>query len=153
MERQKFFYIYVGKVHVLLLRIKKRSILKKRLKKKRSDEKKNMENTHTRVNMLKKREVVLHKKCRKKNPFSTLLSSVSFFRPTHTTTRTRTTLTTTTRIYIYIYIFFFYQWTAWRAMSPFLPLGVKLTHFCARAKPSHRVTKRRSWNKRKSKDS
>lgn len=149
MERQKFFYI--GKVHVLLLRIKKRSILKKRLKK-RSDEKKNMENTHTHVNMLK-REVVLHKKCRKKNPFSTLLSSVSFFRPTHTTTRTRTTLTTTTRIYIYIYIFFFYQWTAWRAMSPFLPLGVKLTHFCARAKPSHRVTKRRSWNKRKSKDS
>jgi len=105
MERQKFFYIYVGKVHVLLLRIKKRSILKKRLKKKRSDEKKNMENTHTRVNMLKKREVVLHKKCRKKNPFSTLLSSVSFFRPTHTTTRTRTTLTTTTRIYIYIYIY------------------------------------------------
>ena len=100
MERQKFFYI--GKVHVLLLRIKKRSILKKRLKK-RSDEKKNMENTHTHVNMLK-REVVLHKKCRKKNPFSTLLSSVSFFRPTHTTTRTRTTLTTTTRIYIYIYL-------------------------------------------------
>ena len=97
--------LYIGKVHVLLLRIKKRSILKKRLKKKRSDEKKNMENTHTRVNMLKKREVVLHKKCRKKNPFSTLLSSVSFFRPTHTTTRTRTTLTTTTRIYIYIYIY------------------------------------------------
>ena len=54
--------------------------------------------------------------------------------------------------YIYIF-FFFYQWTAWRAMSPFLPLGVKLTHFCARAKPSHRVAKRRSWNKRKSKDS
>ena len=98
MERQKFFYI--GKVHVLLLRIKKRSILKKRLKK-RSDEKKNMENTHTRVNMVK-REVVLHKKCRKNNPFITLLSSVSFFRPTHTTTRTRTTLTTTTRIYIYL---------------------------------------------------
>ena len=33
MERQKFFYI--GKVHVLLLRIKKRSILKKRLNKKK----------------------------------------------------------------------------------------------------------------------
>ena len=83
---------------------KKKEHTKKAPKKKRSDEKKNMENTHTRVNMLKKREVVLHKKCRKKNPFSTLLSSVSFFRPTHTTTRTRTTLTTTTRIYIYIYL-------------------------------------------------
>ena len=59
MERQKFFYI-LGKVHVLLLRIKKRSILKKRLKK-RSDEKKNMENTHTRVNMGKKRGGVAQK--------------------------------------------------------------------------------------------
>ena len=92
MERQKFFII--GKVHVLIIIIKKRSI-KKRLKKR--SEKKNMENTHTRVML--KREVVLHKKCRKNNPFSTLLSSVSFFRPTHTKT-TRTTLTTTTRIYI-----------------------------------------------------
>ena len=57
--RDKKFFI-IGKVHVLLLRIKKRSILKKRLKK-RSDEKKNMENTHTRVNMGKKRGGVAQK--------------------------------------------------------------------------------------------
>ena len=41
----------------------------------------------------------------------------------------------------------------WWAMTPFLPLGVKLTHFCACAKPSQLVAKRRSCNKRKSKDS
>lgn len=50
MERQKFFII--GKVHVLIIIIKKRSI-KKPLKKR--SEKKNMENTHTHV---KKRGVV-----------------------------------------------------------------------------------------------
>ena len=72
-----------------------------------------------------------------------ILSTLFYF--FFSTNNTTTTTTTTTHI--------FYQWTAWRAMSPFLPLGVKLTHFCARAKPSHRVTKRRSWNKRKSKDS
>ena len=45
MERQKFFII--GKVHVLILIIKKRSIIKKRLKK-RSEKKKYGKHTHTR---------------------------------------------------------------------------------------------------------
>ena len=135
MERQKFF---IGKVHVF---IKKRSI-KKPLKKR--SEKKNMENTHTHVML--KREVLLHKKCRK-NPFITTLFCFFFSTNTHEDDEDDFDDDDS-----YIYIFF-YQWTAWRAMSPFLPLGVKLTHFCARAKPSHRVAKRRSWNKRKSKDS
>ena len=82
---------------------KKKEHTKKAPLKKKGVVKKKIWKTHThalRVVMVK-REVVLHKKCRKKNPFSTLLSSVSFFRPTQTTTtRTRTTLTTTTRIYI-----------------------------------------------------
>ena len=121
--------------------IKKRSI-KKPLKKR--SEKKNMENTHTRVML--KREVLLHKKCRK-NPFITTLFCFFFSTNTHEDDEDDFDDDDS-----YIYIFF-YQWTAWRAMSPFLPLGVKLTHFCARAKPSHRVAKRRSWNKRKSKDS
>ena len=141
MERQKFFII--GKVHVLIIIIKKRSI-KKPLKK--GVKKKNMENTHTRVML--KREVLLHKKCRK-NPFITTLFCFFFSTNTHDDEDEDDFDDDDS----YIYIFFFYQWTAWRAMSPFLPLGVKLTHFCARAKPSHRVAKRRSWNKRKSKDS
>ena len=105
-----------------------------------------MENTHTRVML--KREVLLHKKCRK-NPFITTLFCFFFSTNTHDDDDEDDFDDDDS----YIYIFFFYQWTAWRAMSPFLPLGVKLTHFCARAKPSHRVAKRRSWNKRKSKDS
>lgn len=117
----------------------------KKAPKKRS-EKKNMENTHTRVML--KREVLLHKKCRK-NPFITTLFCFFFSTNTHDDEDEDDFDDDDS----YIYIFFFYQWTAWRAMSPFLPLGVKLTHFCARAKPSHRVAKRRSWNKRKSKDS
>ena len=74
--RDKKFFI-IGKVHVLILIIKKRSI-KKRLKKR--SEKKNMENTHTRVML--KREVVLHKKCRK-NPFITTLFCFFFSTNTH----------------------------------------------------------------------
>lgn len=57
MERQKFFII--GKVHVLILIIKKRSI-KKRLKKR--SEKKNMENTHTHALLCKKRGGVVAQK-------------------------------------------------------------------------------------------
>ena len=80
---------------------KKKEHTKKAPLKKKGVMKKKIWKTHTHALIWVKREVVLHKKCRKKNPFSTLLSSVSFFRPTHTTTtRTRTTLTTTTRIYI-----------------------------------------------------